>query len=127
VSRLAAFAAPLLALASCQSSAPYTLPAAIINTTVAVGVALAQRASGGCVATCTSGTVCNPRTGLCEKAEKVEVCRPDGQGGVVCAPAADLATQSQASPWVDLPDNLRVVPATPPAPPPPAESSPGRP
>ena len=126
MSRLAALAVLLLALA-CQSSAPYTLPAAIINTTVAVGMAAAQKASGGCVATCTNGTVCNPRTGFCERAEPTEVCRPDGLGGVVCVPAAsaDLATTGPTPPPVNLPANLRVIPAAPP--PPPAESSPKNP
>ena len=67
------FLAPLLAalLASCRSSAPYTLPSAAINTALAAGVSAAQRSAGGCYAQCVGGTVCNPATGFCEKPQVV--------------------------------------------------------
>jgi hypothetical protein len=126
--RPAPLAALLLALAGCASSAPYTLPAAILNTTLAAGVAATQKASGGCVATCTNGTICNPRTGFCERVETVDVCTPDPAGGVRCIPAGtDLVTTGEAPPPAGVPDNLRVAPATPPAPPQPADASPGKP
>jgi hypothetical protein len=35
-------------------------------TALAMGSAVAERAAGGCIAMCTSGTACNPQTGLCE-------------------------------------------------------------
>jgi hypothetical protein len=41
----------VVAAAGCQSSAPYTLPAAALNSALAVGAALEQKAAGGCYAT----------------------------------------------------------------------------
>jgi hypothetical protein len=63
-----AFALLLLAalLPACKSSAPYTLPAAGINSALAAGVSAMQRSAGGCYAQCVGGTLCNPRTGFCE-------------------------------------------------------------
>lgn len=55
-----------LALPACKSSAPYTLPAAAINSALAVGASAAQRSAGGCYAMCVGGTVCNSNTGFCE-------------------------------------------------------------
>jgi predicted small lipoprotein YifL len=54
------------ALPACGSSAPYTIPAAAINSAIAVGASAAQRSAGGCYAQCVGGTVCNPRNGFCE-------------------------------------------------------------
>ncbi len=56
----------LVVLCACKSSAPYTVPAAAINTAAALGASALQRSAGGCYATCTPGTACNPRTGYCE-------------------------------------------------------------
>ncbi len=66
--RVAAAAVLLVTLltSACKSSAPYTLPAAGINTALAIGAAAAVRSSGGCYAQCVGGTVCNPATGFCE-------------------------------------------------------------
>jgi hypothetical protein len=73
---------PLLVCAvcsGCKSSAAFTLPAAAINTAVAVGFSAAQRSMGGCVATCTNGTACNPATGLCERVFAETCSCPGGQ------------------------------------------------
>ena len=59
------------ALPACGSSAPYTIPAAAINTAIAAGASAAQRSAGGCYAQCVGGTVCNSRTGFCEAAEGI--------------------------------------------------------
>ncbi len=50
----------------CKSTAPYSLPAAAINTGLAAGVSALQRTAGGCYAQCVGGTVCNPASGFCE-------------------------------------------------------------
>ena len=109
-----------LALASgvaCRSSAPYTLPAATIDTALAAGAAAAERASGGCYAMCTHGTTCNPNTGLCERdclatCSSFEVCAFDDYGVPRCvAPATKVLSEEQktSSP---LPPGLGVSPAT---------------
>src|SRR5689334_8361998 len=55
-------------LGACRTSAPYTIPSAAVNTALAVGFAAHERAQGGCYASCTGGTSCNPKTGYCEPA-----------------------------------------------------------
>ena len=40
--------------------------AAVVTGAVAVGASAASRASGGCFAVCSYGTVCNPKTGYCD-------------------------------------------------------------
>jgi hypothetical protein len=93
--RLAPFAALALALA-CRSSAPYTVPSALINTALAGAVGAQQRAAGGCWATCAYGTACNERSGLCERAacpggcEAGDTCVESG-GAWRCAPTASVA------------------------------------
>ena len=107
----------------CKSSAPYTIPAAAINTGLALGVAGAQRASGGCYAVCTNGTVCNARTGLCESATIDQYCEPDPAGGVRCVPVAfPVVGKEQSKGGAGSP--VGISPATGQAPPPPAEASP---
>ena len=117
----------LLLLAGCGSSSPYTLASAIVNTSVAVGAAVVQRAAGGCVATCTNGTACNARTGLCERVVSGDASDPravcveePGGGGMRCAPAIEV----QRPPAPPSPVGVGVSPATGSAPPPPAEASP---
>ena len=56
----------VFASASCRSSAPYTVPSAVINSAIAVGASAERRAQGDCFTPCTHGTSCNPRTGYCE-------------------------------------------------------------
>ena len=41
--------------------------AAAITSAVALTGSAVSRATGGCYASCVHGTVCNPRTGLCDR------------------------------------------------------------
>jgi hypothetical protein len=106
-------------LASCASSAPHTVPAAAINAGIGLGAAAAQRSGGGCYAVCTNGTICNPRTGLCEATAADTVCQEAPGGGMRCVPLQIGAQQKTpaAAP-------VGVSPATGTVPPPPAEASP---
>jgi hypothetical protein len=52
MTRLALAALALAAATACGSSAPYTVPAAALNTGIALGLAGAERAKGGCYAVC---------------------------------------------------------------------------
>ncbi len=118
---------PFLALAlaaGCRSSAPYTMPAAALNTAVAVGAALEQKAAGGCYATCSHGTVCNPRTGLCEAASAMEVCDQGETGAVRCVPLMGVGVARPAETAPPAMSPVGVSPATGSVPPPPAEASP---
>jgi hypothetical protein len=61
--------APLLTallLAACTTGSANTMAGAAVMTAAGLGAAAASRASGGCIAVCTNGTACNPRTGYCE-------------------------------------------------------------
>src|SRR5512139_3698294 len=122
IGRVRAFPlAAALALAAlapgCKSSAPYTIPAAAINTGLALGIAGAQRAGGGCYATCTNGTVCNPRSGLCDSATVDQYCEPDPAGGTRCVPitAPVVEKERKAAQGGALP--VGISPATGTAPP----------
>ncbi|MBI5068416.1 MAG: hypothetical protein HZB56_09260 [Deltaproteobacteria bacterium] len=128
----------LLALAAaapaCRSSAPYTVPSALLNSAIAVGAAAHQRAEGGCYATCTAGMACNPKNGYCEPVPLCGTCRPgeactQTEAGWRCAspgtPVIDLERgPPPAAPGSALPG---VSPATGKPPPPPAEQRPGTP
>ena len=114
-------AAAAVALSSCKSSAPHTIGAAAINTGVALGTSAAQRAGGGCYAVCTNGTVCNPNSGLCEKASADMYCEEAPGGGTRCVPL-QIGKAHEARPGATLP--VGVSPATGTVPPPPAEGSP---
>jgi len=121
MSRLPTALLALAALAACKSSAPYTVPAAAVNTGVALGFSAAQRAQGGCYAVCTNGTVCNPKTGLCEAPTSDVYCEPAPEGGTRCVPLQiQRAQKVETQPAV----GVGVSPATGSVPPPPAESSP---
>lgn len=113
--------ASALALGGCASSAPHTVGAAAINTGLALGSAAAQRASGGCLATCTNGTVCNPNTGLCESPTAQAYCEEAPGGGMRCIPL-QIGEHAQERPDANLP--VGVSPATGTVQPPPAEASP---
>jgi hypothetical protein len=119
---LTAFA---LALAGCATSAPHTVGAAAINTGLALGSAAVQRASGGCLATCTNGTVCNPNTGLCESPTAQAYCEEAPGGGMRCIPLQIGKEHVQERPDANLP--VGVSPASGTLQPPPAEASPRRP
>ncbi len=119
----------LLAAVACGSSAPYTIPAAVLNSAVAVGVSAQQRAAGGCYATCTNGAVCNERTGFCEPAPCVgncgnEICEATPSGTVRCTPAWRPVLISKQPPGTEKPGEVApgvgVSPATGRAPTPPA-------
>ena len=128
------------AAAGCQSSAPYTVPAAILNSAVAAGASLEQRAGGGCFAVCTNGTVCNPRTGYCETPPAgtacdsgagtcgapsgYEVCRRDETGVVRCVPVMGVSRRPDGAPPAGAGTGIGVSPETGRAPLPPAEASP---
>lgn len=117
-----------VALAGCASSAPHTIPAAAINTGLALGVSAAQRSAGGCYATCTGGTVCNPRTGLCEAAVATEVCQEAPGGGVRCVPVEVSGAMSRKQPVTGLPTGpIGISPVTGSTPPAPSEASPRNP
>ncbi len=115
-----------LAASGCKSSAPYTLPAAGINTALAAGVAVAQKKAGGCYAQCTGGLVCNENTGLCEKAGIVCIgseadspaCIGKSQGALLQASRPG----SSVNPATESP--VGISPATGSVPPPPSSASP---
>jgi hypothetical protein len=123
---LAALLLPAAALMACGSSAPYTLGAAAVNTSLALGAAAAQRAGGGCYATCTNGTVCNPASGMCEAAAAEQVCQEAPGGGMRCVPviSARGMTREKEGGQGQPPVRAGVSPATGAAPPPPSEASP---
>lgn len=118
--RPALAAVALAALAACGSSAPYTVPAAAVNTGLALGLAGAQRAGGGCYAVCTNGTVCNPRNGLCESAKADVYCEAAPGGGMRCVPLQIGKERPASQPSA----GVGVSPATGTVPPSPAEASP---
>jgi hypothetical protein len=113
----------LAALCACRSTAPYTLPAAAINTAIAAGASAYQRSKGGCYSACTNGTVCNTRTGYCVPASEQDVCVEDGAGGMRCAP---MGVIGESRPEARIPGGatIGVSPVTGTVPPPPAEASP---
>jgi hypothetical protein len=107
-------------LAGCKSSAPYTIPAAAINTALAAGVSAAQRSAGGCYAQCVGGTICNPRNGFCES--PAVVCVGSEADSIACLnrPGTTMNTGTQApgaSPALPVP--VGISPATGTVPPPP--------
>jgi predicted small lipoprotein YifL len=120
MTRLPLAALALAVAAACGSSAPYTVPAAAVNTGVALGLAGAQRANGGCYAVCTNGTVCNPRNGLCESAKADVYCQEAPGGGMRCVPLQIGKEQKVPEPA----GAAGVSPATGTVAPPPAEASP---
>lgn len=98
----ALFLAALALLSSaCATASSNTLAGAVVGTTVGLGIAATSRALGGCVAICTNGTSCNPKTGWCERAAPPAV---DHRGErcqqtfaeVKCEPAAVAGVSSVA-------------------------------
>lgn len=112
-----------IGIAGCSSSAPHTLGAAAINTGLALGTSAAQRAGGGCYATCTGGTVCNPVTGMCEAAAAEQVCQEAPGGGMRCVPVTVRGMVRERG-AAAAPVRTGVSPATGSVPPPPSEASP---
>jgi len=121
--------AVLALLAACQSTAPYTVPAALINTALAVGVSAQERAAGGCYATCAHGTVCNARTGLCDPAPCSGGCQSwetcvETEAAWRCVPAttimartppASAAIPGEVAPGIGVSPATGSVPTLPPA------------
>jgi len=90
----------LVALLGCKSTAAYTVPSALINTALAVGVGAQERAGGGCWAVCAYGTVCDAKSGLCVK--EASAC------GSPCQPW-EVCTQDEAAAWRCQPSNAIVT------------------
>ena len=93
----------LVLLAACGSS--QNVLNAAIGVGVAAGAAGVERASGGCYATCISGTVCNPKTGFCDPLPCAGRCRTDeacedGPAGGRCVPAVQPDVLPPAG-WYD--------------------------
>jgi hypothetical protein len=115
----------LAALCACKSTAPYTVPAAAINTAAALGLSAQQRSQGKCFSTCTNKTVCIPRTGYCEPLSAHEVCVEAEGGGMRCTHLALTGErQPGAKPPAALTPTLGLSPMTGTLQPPPAEASP---
>ena len=124
-SLLAAALCAALVAAGCKSSAPYTIPAAAINSGLAVAASAVTRASGGCYAQCVAGTVCNPRTGFCEQPAAVCLGQPSDPPSCLARTGSSMGTAAQvpgASGITDSP--VGISPATGSVPPPPASASP---
>src|SRR5207248_10573007 len=89
-------------LVACHTGATSTLVGATTMTALAVGTAVAERAAGGCIAMCTTGTSCNPRTGLgevlpCRKqCLATEHCEQTFTGDK-CVPGGPTGTESVAN------------------------------
>src|SRR6267143_3942726 len=64
-------------LAGCATGSSNTAAGAATTSAVAIGLAAAERAAGGCIAMCTAGTVCNPAKGLCEPLPCRGECGPN--------------------------------------------------
>ncbi len=117
----------LLTFAGCASSAAYTIPAAAVNTAIALGAAAGQRAAGGCYAVCTHGTSCNPKTGMCEKAAEAaaanQICHEEPGGEMRCIPF-EITAERPVGAGSGSVSGVGVSPATGSVPPPPSEASP---
>jgi len=125
MTRLRNAALLLLVLGGCRTSAPYAVQSAAINTALAVAVAGASVSSGGCVAMCTQGWVCNPKTGLCEAPPEFKCVGGNLNSGLCSNRPEDLSTAQPGTTGPgSLPAGLGISPATGTVPPPPAEASP---
>jgi hypothetical protein len=102
----------LVVLASCRG-ADGAIVSALVSTSIAMGSAAAQRAAGGCYATCPVGTTCDEQTGYCMPLPCRGRCRSDErcvelgleercealalpEGGLDIRPAPPPATPSDA-------------------------------
>ncbi len=125
MARLHLAALPLLALGACSSSAPHNMSSMAVNTALAAAVAGASVAHGGCVAMCTQGWVCNPKSGLCEAPVEFKCVGGDLNSGLCSNRPDDLSASQPGAPGTGtLPANLGISPATGGTPPPPSEASP---
>ncbi len=108
--------------AACGSSAPYTMTSAALNTGLALGASALERSSGGCYAVCTNGTVCNPKSGYCER-DPVPLCEPGSACGGPLLREPLNVDQVHQQPGSTATRTLGVSPATGRAPPPPPGSA----
>jgi hypothetical protein len=69
----------------------------MINTALAVGSSVQQRAEGGCYAVCAYGTVCDARTGTCVK--ETSKC------GSACQ-SWELCVETEAAAWRCIPNSI---------------------
>ena len=117
-------AALLLALAACKSTAPNTMAAAGVYSALALGATVAEQKKGWCDTPCRDGLVCNPRTGWCEAPSQEVICHDTPEGRRCELATMPVVTQG-ATPPASSPVGVGLL--TPGPPPPPAESSPGKP
>lgn len=118
----------LLLLMACT---PNMLVGAATTTSAAVTLSAVQRKAGGCYAVCTGGTVCNPRSGFCERLPCDGLCGPDEHCDTSfsqskCAPGApsDVVSSAKGSQKTIPVLQPVVLPSGPPAIVPAAEQSP---
>jgi hypothetical protein len=115
----------LLGASGCKSSAPYTLPAAAINTGLAAGVSALQRTQGGCYAQCVGGTVCNPASGFCEQRNFVCLGIESDPPSCLNRPGATMGAAAQVpGAGGETLSPVGISPATGSVPPPPSSASP---
>lgn len=81
---------------------------ALVNTTLAVGSSAAQRAAGGCYATCPVGTACDEETGFCIPLPCRGRCRSDER-------CVELGMEQRCESLALPEGGLDVRPAPPPA------------
>lgn len=86
----------VLALAGCASGAGAGAAGALANVAIASGVGAARVSQGDCFTMCAPGTVCNPKTKLCDalpchdRCKQDEVCDMSG-GGERCVPGGQMS------------------------------------
>ena len=123
--RLAFFAVLLVA---CKTGSPNTAIGAAVTTAAGLSASVANRAAGGCYAICTAGTVCNTRTGLCDREAcdgrygAGEVCEETFNGSKCVAGTTGVVTKADRSgvvipvaPIVQAPDSNHASPTIVPA------------
>lgn len=67
----------LLLCCACAGASGANVGSAVVATAVATTAAAVSRANGGCWASCPPGTLCVPRTGLCEPLPCRGLCGAD--------------------------------------------------
>lgn len=90
----------VLLAAGCHSTTSSMVGASAITAEAAAAAAF-NRSQGGCIAMCTNGTVCNPRSGLCERPPCDNACGPGERcdvsfKGNQCVAAGTTGVASQA-------------------------------
>ncbi len=128
--RLAATPLVLLvaALVACKTGSPNTAVGAALTTAAGISAAAANRAAGGCIAICTAGTICNPRTGLCERQAcdgrcgPSEICEETFSGSKCVVGTTGVVTKADrngivipVAPVVQAPDSNHASPTIVPA------------